>query len=113
MNKELKEKWVTALESGKYKQGTDTLFDGVSYCPLGVLCKVAGKKYAIFEEGFISYPLDEGSPWQTEIPPATASAMGLGEDTTKKGGTQDLIMGMNDTDGRSFKEIAEWIRKFL
>lgn len=39
MDKELKEKWVAALRSGKYKQGRMVLRDGNNnYCCLGVLC---------------------------------------------------------------------------
>ena len=45
MNKEIKDKWVTALRSGKYKQTTGALrrvtADGESgFCCLGVLCDV-------------------------------------------------------------------------
>jgi hypothetical protein len=42
VNKEIKEKWIAALESGDYEQGTVTLrtVDG-RYCCLGVLCELA------------------------------------------------------------------------
>lgn len=33
-------KWIEALRSGKYKQTTGKLQDGVGYCCLGVACKV-------------------------------------------------------------------------
>lgn len=43
MNKELKEKWVAALRSGKYEQGTGALRSVDNrYCCLGVLCEVMG-----------------------------------------------------------------------
>ena len=41
MPKELKEKWLAALRSGEYEQGKDSLYNGNSYCCLGVLQKVA------------------------------------------------------------------------
>lgn len=45
MNKEIKEKWVAALRSGEYKQGTGCLHDtNDSYCCLGVLCDLASKE---------------------------------------------------------------------
>lgn len=47
MNPEVKAKWLEALRSGKYKQGTGmlrTLVD--SFCCLGVLCKVHEKEAA-------------------------------------------------------------------
>jgi hypothetical protein len=36
---ELKDKWITALRSGEYKQGTGSLYDKVNdaYCCMGVL----------------------------------------------------------------------------
>lgn len=37
MNKDVKEKWVTALRSGKYKQGQGCLRRGDDHCCLGVL----------------------------------------------------------------------------
>ena len=48
MNKEVKQLWIDALESGEYEQGVGTLRkkgpDGKStYCCLGVLCEVAIK----------------------------------------------------------------------
>lgn len=44
MKPELKRKWVAALRSGKYKQGTGELFYRDEYCCLGVLCEVATGK---------------------------------------------------------------------
>ena len=38
MNNELRNLWVEALRSGKYKQGKGRLRDGDTYCCLGVLC---------------------------------------------------------------------------
>lgn len=35
--KDIKERWVAALRSGKYKQGQDYLCRGDEYCCLGVL----------------------------------------------------------------------------
>lgn len=48
MNPEIKRRWVEALKSGEYAQGTDYLrktdYDGVTrYCCLGVLCDLAAQ----------------------------------------------------------------------
>ena len=43
MNQEIKQKWVEALRSGKYKQTTYVLRREDSYCCLGVLCDIAGR----------------------------------------------------------------------
>lgn len=46
MNASLKEKWVAALRSGKYKQIQGTMRKSkYECCVLGVLCTVAGAKW--------------------------------------------------------------------
>jgi len=40
MNKEIKEQWIAALTSGKYKQGIGQLRSGNKFCCLGVLCNL-------------------------------------------------------------------------
>ena len=37
------QKWAAALRSGKYKQGTTSLYHEGSYCCLGVLCELNGE----------------------------------------------------------------------
>lgn len=41
MNKDIKEKWVTALRSGEYEQGRGYLAVDGKYCCLGILCELA------------------------------------------------------------------------
>jgi uncharacterized protein YeaC (DUF1315 family) len=38
MNPEIKQKWIDALRSGKYSQGSEKLRSEQGYCCLGVLC---------------------------------------------------------------------------
>ena len=40
MKPEIKQKWVEALRSGEYSQGKLRLYNGRSYCCLGVLCNL-------------------------------------------------------------------------
>jgi hypothetical protein len=40
MKTEIKQKWVEALRSGEYTQGKLRLYNGRSYCCLGVLCNL-------------------------------------------------------------------------
>jgi hypothetical protein len=89
MNKDLKAKWVEALRSGDYKQGTQLLKnqgeDECTYCCLGVLCVIAGKD------------TDAGSyRWLNKV--------------TK--GYYPFVL-MNDDDGKSFAEIADYIEANL
>jgi hypothetical protein len=46
---ELQEKWLKALESGEYRQTTGVLHDGIGYCCLGLLCKMAGATFELSE----------------------------------------------------------------
>lgn len=99
MKKVLRDKWVKALRSGKYKQTGDVLFDrhANSYCCLGVLCKVSGTKI-----------------------PSGASHLGVrglrtlerdaGLGKMEGGEQQRILADMNDK-GDSFKDIAKWIVK--
>lgn len=43
LNKEIKDRWISALNSGDYKQGSVYLNGPNGYCCLGVLCDLAAK----------------------------------------------------------------------
>ncbi len=43
MNAKIKQRWLKALRSGKYKQGRGQLKNGKSFCCLGVLCDIHRK----------------------------------------------------------------------
>lgn len=45
MNTEVKEKWISALRSGKYKQGIRSLRTEHGYCCLGVLCDLYSQEH--------------------------------------------------------------------
>ena len=45
MDQKLLDKWIAALESGKYPQTMGVLKNDEGYCCLGVLCTVAGLKF--------------------------------------------------------------------
>lgn len=49
MNHDVKQRWVTALRSGKYKQTRDILADPMTkgYCCLGVLCALAEEENVV------------------------------------------------------------------
>ena len=105
MDKTLKQKWVNALRSGKYKQGR-ILFRNINneYCCLGVLCDVSGSiwthhwsdDYYIPDSNyglmgtFISYKRDD---------------LGLLEEH------ECVCIKMNDDENKSFIEIAQYIEE--
>lgn len=80
MDAEIKRKWIKALRSGTYKQGRNQLRKGDAYCCLGVLCDVT--------TGTFNY-----SQFRRHF----ASDF------------EDQLVGMNDTQGKSFGEIADFI----
>lgn len=91
MDKELKTKWVAALRSGEYKQGRNRLKWAGRYCCLGVLCEVAG----------ITHGSRDGS-----LPGDFAIKQKIGDH-------QSRLQEMNDDDGKSFAEIADYIEAKL
>ena len=128
MNKEIKEKWLTALRSGSYKQGqgslhTKNLKGESKFCCLGVLVDQ------------IKDP-DKGQAWEDGLKPMSPSSEAtvpfitgntkenyeerlhcdLSEEMTRQVGLNDYstakLIRMNDT-GSSFEEIADHIERVL
>jgi hypothetical protein len=91
MDAELKEKWVDALRSGKYKQTQYRLKDRCGYCCIGVGFLVATGK----------------QPKRMDSTAPAAKALGLGDEYWPK------LVDMNDFDGKNFSEIADYIEQNL
>ena len=93
---ELQEKWVEALESGEYKQGKTYLRDSEDkYCCLGVACEVMG-----VEKTYIGDTVRFGNCLVT-LSERLMNKLGIEK--------QSHFIVMNDS-GKSFKEIAQYIR---
>lgn len=98
---EEKDKWVVALESGKYPQTQFALRYGKGYCCLGVLCDVV-----------------DPSGWETPIKyPEMYKYNGT---FTDNNGVIDsrltnaivsTLVTMNDGGTHTFSEIAKWVRE--
>lgn len=102
MKKEVKDKWIKALRSGKYKQTRGRLHNqnGGGYCCLGVLCEVTGLEYD--KDGLL---LDQ------EIVNFAGMRSDCGkyqEGSTLKGNSFSLSV-LNDSRKWSFKKIADFI----
>jgi hypothetical protein len=110
MDAELKQKWIAALRSGKYPQGTGYLQTADGFCCLGVLCDVAGLKRSASKKSkgdfssFIFY----------EFPNGKTDGFCLDKDFMYSIGldfyTMNRLADMND-DGSSFDFIAGYIEK--
>ena len=113
MDKKIKAKWVKALRSGKYKQGTGVLFNGEKHCCLGVLCVVLGMKPRQTEisktTGFDEWSFGRGSV--AFLPPTAVRKSKITDDSgaLPSGGS---LLALNDA-GTSFERIAEIIEREL
>jgi hypothetical protein len=99
--KKIKEKWVAALRSGKYRQGNGSLYshdfnNNRYYCCLGVLGVVCGYKTGTLEHN--SFP----DIHRNKFP---RGFRGITEINKK-------LATFNDN-GKSFKWIASYIERYL
>jgi hypothetical protein len=101
MKKEIAMRWVEALRSGDYKQGTEQLRDkNNNFCCLGVLCNLHAQDHpeiAAVQKNQITYLGTYAFPRRTVYQWA-----GLKE------GVGLRLASMND-DGRTFKQLARYI----
>ena len=107
MKQDVKEKWVAALRSNKYKQGRSRLRNSDdTYCCLGVLCDVVdNSKWNLSANGeWYSYSDDNDGDdgWIYSV----------SKDLLPDDNMQGDLMGMNDH-GKSFTEIADYIEQNL
>ncbi len=112
MLKSIKNKWVKALRSGKYKQGTGQLRseNGMSFCCLGVLATIVDP-YQKTWEPTNGYFADEESPGKWGLSIHEVQAQLLGKGGLGVGVAQKL--GKFNDNGKSFKWIASYIERYL
>lgn len=101
MTNENRQKWMDALRSGEYEQGTGRLFDYPTnkYCCIGVYAKaVLGATFdATGSNTLEDYGGDSWYPFLQEHLP--------------DGMKVDEFVRMNDIKGNSFKQIADFIEE--
>lgn len=114
MNPEIKAKWVAALTSGEYEQTRNYLRRvGNGYCCLGVLCEVVDPGQ--WQGGHVSicsyagkYADGGSNPAFISFPPAELlDAAGL------KYTEAQTLAALNDKEGASFEQIAQYIQERL
>jgi hypothetical protein len=105
MKPKAKKAWVKALRSGKYRQAQTHLCkpDG-SMCCLGVLYDIAVDGYWV-QTGVVWGA--GGETWTGTLPPSVRTKLGLRVDEVAK------LIRMNDTEGRTFDQIADWVDEHL
>lgn len=127
MKKDIKNLWVQALRSGKYKQGYIALREGNTYSALGVLCDL----YRINEDnGYWTTIVWDSDPvcyWfrvgvytcYAFVPTHVSFWSGLDTgDGRFYVWDRDMlipksVLGLNDKEGLDFNQIADKIDKYL
>lgn len=123
LNPEVKEKWVTALRSGDYRQGTlrlrwkGTAATSDTFCCLGVLSdlyrKETGRGHWV-PGGVDGYIFKDGYQMDTSGPTTgVCHWAGINPDDTDNDSVIGHLMGMNDHHRNNFNEIADWIEENL
>lgn len=111
MHKNVKEKWIAALRSGKYKQGRNNLNNNGAYCCLGVLCEVylencdepkIEKRTEIGYDNLVFY-----GGWSAGLPDEVHVWSGLSNLSPSQ------LIYLNDKANKSFAEIADYIEEKL
>lgn len=107
MQGELKAKWVEALRSGKYQQCRGGLHDGTGFCCLGVIADlVRGEDRWVPNTGPASkekFRLEQKHPRNV----AASDFYTPIEELIGRG--RNEFVTMNDDQGRTFTEIADYI----
>ena len=105
MHQEIKAKWITALRSGDYKQGTGQLKDGDKYCCLGVLCDLHAKETGNIFDGWVYLEQDR------ILPNEVKDWSEIGTNVGKIPNFNHTLWELNDVEMYSFAEIADVIEK--
>lgn len=102
MDAEIKTKWVEALRSGKYEQGTEQLYSEGKYCCLGVLCDIVDPR---------------GRKWKrATLPPETIvekAGLDLPSPFVHYDARKEPLVVLNDGYGLTFPELADLIEAQL
>lgn len=126
MNQEIKKVWLDALRSGQYSQGNGKLYDGESFCCLGVLCdlhsKITGEGQWTVNDDINRYYYKPAHPesWSCSevLPREVVQWAGLNNGNPSVGEyscgnrTYGSIAELNDY-GYTFKSLADIIEEKL
>lgn len=113
MDPEDKARWTAALRSEKYRQGQGVLrrrptTGGALYCCLGVYAMECGVKFEPISPAMgggtvFAFDFENAREDYTTLPEEWAQPRGISDEA------QNILMKMNDEDGRTFAEIADWV----
>lgn len=104
MDPAFKARWLKALRSGAYLQARESLRANDCFCCLGVLCDVT-RPDGWDEDGWSRDA--KGTKMESSLPWAFMAEIKLDFPIEAK------LIAMNDEEGKSFAEIADWIEANL
>lgn len=106
MKKDVMQKWVKALRSGKYKQTRLRLKDSTGYCCLGVLCDISAPEtseyWVKYGDEYTFSECNDSLPYNVIVWAGMKSAIGLSTPSAS-------LTKKNDIKRWSFKKIADFI----
>lgn len=102
-------KWVAALRSGYYKQGKGYLCKDNHYCCLGVACELFIESGGELDKEEISPGTFAYEEYPTTLPEKVKDWLGLAPYSNVRLNFYGDLVRMNDEDGKSFTEIADFI----
>lgn len=114
MKRAIKERWLTALRSGTYKQGTGRLHrldpdtDTDSFCCLGVLCDLAEKEGVAVEVHSNSDANLVLYDCATMVPPHSVCEWA---EIDPNGRLIHVLVDLNDKHALNFSAIADYIEE--
>jgi len=108
MIKKVKELWIKALRSGKFKQGTGRLFDGDGYCCLGVLASVVDPSKKCWDDEDSAFLVADDSEFFS-VTDAKQQRKSVGQPLSND--LIDALVNLNDIEEASFSEIADYIEE--
>ena len=124
MNRNIRDRWIRELRSGKYKQTRERLRIGDRYCCLGVLCNIyseerrAGswdkleewrgpREFSRYQKGEFEFIDELGFKERTKITPHMRIWSGLSKEMNNE------LTNKNDREQLDFNEIADFIENEL
>lgn len=116
MDPKIKEAWINALRSGKYKQTTGSLQNEDGFCCLGVLCDLYSQQSGEWIKNKEKITFSDGEMEREDIPPTkVAEWAGLEESDPfiMVNGEAKAITYLNDEAHLSFDELSLLIKEQL
>jgi hypothetical protein len=111
---DIKEKWLEALRSGKYKKGKDCLLNDDKYCCLGVLCEIQERPKNHIHEFKFSFDGNTGSLNTDNSLYETLNSLGYFNGfKIKIEGKEYMTLAYINDESETFDNVIEIIEKYF